>query len=428
MLRLVATQPYHTVQQLSLSTFIPTTINFFAVTHAMDQQMIFTYRFTRSNPHWCPLITQLYVSFLIYVQIIRCMVESDPTRQELVNFYDTLYRHLGLESLVVPGPLVPLFAAITYASSPHEWIGNITPTLPTSTGASGRNGFRLNNRVYMALPSIPFIIDQIHEMVNQVNAGEPNYTSMATLIKNVFSQPVARNRSAYYNVLTPNARYFTLVPYAAAQSFVANLPHLGLPSRLTSGNAALTDEMNLYQFFGFERYPGQARASNWLTTIGPIMSVYSTHFNGSVSLMSISPTGLGASLPVAIYRADSLIIPVDEQFTDAVAADAAAQPPVVAVDASIARYQPHSNHADLNHSAANLSELAEQYSSLALINCDFTTAEAASTDYHGPTNATLRSGSYWNLPTIRSALNVNTAPGLANNIASYYHSSTPVRQ
>jgi hypothetical protein len=427
-LRLVSTQPMHTQQNLANSHFIPSTINFFAMLATMDAQMSTTHKFTQSNPNWHPLVSQLYISLLIYIQIIRCMIEADPLNTELIQFYDILYRHLGLESLVVPGPLVAFFAAITYTSSPFEWIGNICPTLPASTGASSRNSFRLNNRLYMMLPSIPFIIDQMYAAAAYVldpATTEQTHATNWNRVYNIFTNEVNNTSNDRFNMLTPNARFPVFVPYSQLRSFALRFPSLGLPTRLSTDSVnGSTNSASYLQFFGFEAYYNNGTGTNWLQTIGPIMSSYSTFFQQSVSLMSISPTGLGASLPIAKYDPGSLIIPDHFDYTDTVPA----QPPALRVPPYFRPNVPVNNTADIHHSAPNLSELAEQYAAVALINCDFTDTAANSTTFHGPNNATIRTGHYWTFPSVRASYELNTQPGFANNVASYYHVSTPVRK
>jgi len=388
--------------------------------------MVTTHKFTQSNPVWHPLVSQLYISLLIYIHIIRCMVESDTSNIELLQFYDLLYRHLGLESLVVPGPLVPLFAAITLSSSPHEWLGNICPTIPMTTGASAHNGFLLQSRLYMCLPSIPFIIDQLYELATLGALTDGQYATWQNRISNIFTSAANNTTEAIYNVLTPNARFHTFVPRTMAEKFATYMPSLNLPSRLTHTATASQTEMSYLQFFGFEAYDTTGTASNWLTTVGPIMSTYSSFFQGSVSLMSISPIGLGASLPVATFRASTNVVPDRLLFTAAVNADATNN--IAAVASYVKKNLISSTATDISHAAPNLSELAEQYAALSIVNCDYTVSGAASSTLNGPTNATLRTGAYWSLPTIRAAIDIDALPGIANNVASYYHSSVPVRK
>jgi len=394
----------------------------------MDSQMVYTHKFVQSNPHWHPLISQLYFSLALYIHIIRCMIEADPTHTELVQFYDNLYRHAGLESFMIPGPLVPIFAAITYSSSPFEWIGNICPMIPLVTGASARNGFRLTNRVYMALPSIPFIIDQIHSLTGLLS-NEEHYSSSWNSVEFIFNRPVDQN-SLNFNMLTPNARFNVFVPFRQAATFDSVKAGLRLPTRLTAnainGSTAI---MSYDQFFGFTNYTTGTH-NNWTTTVTPPMSTYSTFFQGSTSLMSISATGLGASLPRAIYTANSNVVPVAFAVTPAVAAAAAANgnPAVTAAAAYFPRAELSSTAAHYHHNAPNLSELAEQYAIIAQVNCDFTESDAVSAVVNGPTNATLRNGSFWSIPNMRSSPNTDVFPGIANNIAAYYHSAVPVRK
>jgi hypothetical protein len=361
------------------------------------------------------------------------MVESDNTNVELANFYDQLYRQLGLDSLVVPGPLVPLFASIALSSSPHEWIGNICPALPPLTGSSARNGYLFPVGIYYCLPSIPFILDQIHDLPNVLgitqtapNGSEPHYLTYWQSVFTMFGQTVDDTNASRFNIVTPNARYPTFVPFSAAIRFLNHKITLNLPTRLTAGPTRTNTMMSYLQLFGFERYDTQ-NGTNWLTTVGPIMSVYSTFFQGSVSLLSISPTGLGASLPLSKYNADSLIVPDDVNVIPAVVASAG-PPAVTATPVHQERRIPANNKVTINHAAPPLSELAEQYAALSLVNCDFTDTANASAGLNGPANATLRSGHYWTLPNVRTAHEVNTYPGLANNVASYYHSPVPVRK
>jgi hypothetical protein len=421
MLRIVSTQPFHTRNQFTISTFIPSSLNLFIALSAMDAQMVQTHKFTQSNPHWHPLISQLYVSLLFYIHILRCMIEAEPTNVELVNFYDVLYRHLGLESLVIPGPLVPFFAAITFAASPHEWIGNISPLIPLSTRATPANGFRIGNSLSMLLPSIPFILSQVHQLVTTFSGtgfSEAMYLASWRDITHIFTRDPNYDADNDLNIYTPNARFLTFVPFSNVQRFISMLPTLSLPTALT---ADITDTtrvpMSYMQYFGFADYQTQTNSSNWLTTIGPIMSTYSTFFHESTSLMSISPTGLGASLPIATFLRSSQIV-VDSLTPTPVAGTRLAHFP---------RRTPPTNATDINHSAPNLSELAEQYAALAIVNVSFSNYQH-NTHVVPPTDNAIRSGPYWSIPTVRTANDIVTSIGIPNNVATFYHSATSVRK
>jgi hypothetical protein len=360
------------------------------------------------------------------------MIEDNPTNNDLIQFYQTVYLHIGLDSLIVPGPIVPLLAAITVSASPFEWIGNIVPTLPRSTGASARNGYRLNNRVYMVLPSLPSIFDRITVLVNNIlnhTTEPPHYVRDSTRISSIFGQEPDLGRSAIYNVLSPNARFTTFVPFNVARNFATRAHTLGVPTFPISGNGASNSEMNYYQYLGFAPYE-TGTGSNWLTTFGPIMSTYSTFFNGSTSLMAISPTGLGSLLPIATLLRSSQILIDIPAITPAIAAVPAAggAAAVPAIAAYITIPHPVSLECNLAHNSPDLSELAEQYASLALVNCSYAQAATGLTNINGPTNASLRQGPYWSLPRVRAVNNLNTAPALATNVSTYYHSATPIRK
>jgi hypothetical protein len=77
-LRLASTQPFYTVTNLATSHYVPSLINLFAILATMDAQMVNTHKFTQSNPNWHPLISQLFISMMVYIHVIRCMMESDP--------------------------------------------------------------------------------------------------------------------------------------------------------------------------------------------------------------------------------------------------------------------------------------------------------------------------------------------------------------
>ncbi|CAI9275990.1 unnamed protein product [Lactuca saligna] len=119
--------PMHTINRRSPNLFIPDSQMMFNMLSVCDHMMTSTEEFLNSNPGWIPIVSQLYVSVLWVVHILRVFAKYGYGGAIIHNSICDYF--VGYEECMIPGPLVPFFQSIAAVNGPFDWIGDM-PTSP----------------------------------------------------------------------------------------------------------------------------------------------------------------------------------------------------------------------------------------------------------------------------------------------------------
>jgi hypothetical protein len=413
---MIATQSFYTVEQKSISRFVPSFIAITTMIHQMNFQMSFTHRFTQSTPGWLPPMTYLYISVLFIIQILRAQREVGIITAVELWLLESLEHTYDIKSLLIPGPLVPYFQALAAFAGPFENLGDVTPSLPWNWTCSAASLYMLgttatNHDLSSIFPPIPFYM----EMLNKIATHQGEFTTETMyqkFWKSTFGRAVTNNNTGKHPFYQPGA--WTNVAFSTAQINNAKpiLAHLGFPPALDYSTSG--DISNWLQFMRIEHTNGVRY--NWFGPLSGIMSRYAMYWTNSVPLSAISPTGTGASLPIWRMAANNtnLVTPVTYH---AAGTDAAAEPAYFSVHhlVSIKAYAEHSD--------SSLEEIEEQTSAIAMVNVSLTGTGHAHTGNDG-----YRSGPVWDLPTVRRSPFVDYVNSIPANLATHYHEDTRVKR
>lgn len=422
--QLVANLPFHTVNRKTISTFVPSFIAICTVIHQMNFTMAYTHRFQQSAPAWIPPVTFLYIGVLFIIQTLRAQREVGDVSQEELWLLEGFEKMYNLQSLMIPGPLIPFFQALAAASGPFENLGDFTPRLPRTWTCTAASGYYLNNSLGALLPNIALYMDAILKPLPTFNdstdaAGpKANAAGYATKMKHfwntVHSTTAAANSYASAGLHSPGAWStisFTETQYANFSSF---RDHFGFPPRLNMNSSG--DITTLAQFLRFYP-PGQSNTQfyPWFGNVSSLMQRYSQFFKESVPLSAIPPSATASGLPVwTMSHNPRLVTPFTFHHE------------VAATDTTIgypAYYEVHhlnSVAAKASHPDPNLLEVEEQNSAVAMINIDLVTSSGLT----APTNAHIRAGPIWNLPEVRSSPEIDYVNSIGANLTQNYHVDT----
>ncbi|QED42857.1 ORF1 [Alloteropsis cryptic virus 1] len=413
MLELAAAYPMYTVQRRSVNYFVPDATMLFHLIGICDQMMLTTERFIRSSPAWLPIVTQLYISVLWNVMIIKVFVNSGYGFT-FANIYNDLVNHLRIDECMIPGPLVPFFQALAAVNGPFEWTGDVLPGLPNFSTLWDASNFAPHSSFARQLPIPAIILDQLAYFASRPNpAGITSQYQTFEWYRNVFSQGSTTYDSRCRMGPQLCASLFcTSAQFDAAKSFWNSVL-----TDFTRINGALENQplTNYLQLLGFSSQ-ANALQGNWFQHVCIVMQKYCQYFNGSLPLKSISPVGIGAVLvrgtPNSTTLVRNWVYPDDRAIEVFTSTRYAAR-----------REIPENLSVKFHHADHNLEEQAEQYAVLTHTNIDWSVIQVQN-DWQPIVRNRIYEGDYWTQPTFRDSMSVTLKLQFAQLVASRYHQQT----
>jgi len=402
MLQMTSALPWSTDEDLTPITFIPNFCALSQYVHAADELMRTTYRFTRSNPQWIPLISQLYFSMMFYLRILECMREAGTLDAEFTSMYLMFHQLYDYDRFMIPGFLVPHFQSLSVTGCPFFQLGDISPTLPSSTLQAGTNHY-LINQFNRWLPNILLIFDFIHRVLSS-DADVP--LDRVFQVRNVHGTAVAANNTDEF------ANLFHSPTFKSAQSITAEertafrnrAALLRLPTRITVPHDEddATDTLTWNQSLRFEIVPGEDNSAiphDWLAPIATVMRNYCAYFRDSVPLGRIPVCGNPAPHVALMYNSE-----VPNRVTFATPPSQHAEEPLVRLPAV------SSMQCAGVHTSEGLPVEAKQTATVSQTNAAFSDAPA-------DTNQ----GAYWTAtPTVEICGNFDIHRNIALHVAEFH--------
>ncbi|KAK4882299.1 hypothetical protein RN001_005618 [Aquatica leii] len=165
------------------STFVPCAYSMYDIVHIMDDIMRKNSYFRRQEDAWHPLISRLYFGILFHIQILRSELSTGIISPKNRRFLTSFLRDFPPETLVVPGPLAPLFEALNASSPENSLFGKVSPKLHDVVGnytASQLILYEEGNAFKLLLPYVPGILGFIQNILTAQAAAIPDYTNTNT--------------------------------------------------------------------------------------------------------------------------------------------------------------------------------------------------------------------------------------------------------
>lgn len=377
---------------------------------ALDRVMLNTYRFNQSNPDWHPLFTQIYYGILFVVHVIRVKRTagaSSPAENDFITWFES---NFPLSSLPVAGPVKHFLQSITVCTGPSKFHGNVIPMLPETWTLSAAGNFEFpapHAYLNSTMPMIPWLMDRL----NDINRG-----ATAGWIAQDWERYHAAGITHMYGVAVApewpfGAAGFTDLVHLPAQSMVpfrAALANMAIPPRLAAAQGNLT---SIAEFVGLARH-GVVH-SLWFPTVVGMMQRHAQFLKDSTNLASISTVGLGSTIPIIRFAANTNLGLVNAGAATVVRATAA-QPAVVGPPALVAqpagftasRFQ----HLRITSTSKrfDLHLIAEQFALLSCVHVDFANIGARGNNFYAvPNAAQTRNGPMWDYPDVKSHVEVD---------------------
>ncbi|AZT88579.1 capsid protein [Drechslerella stenobrocha partitivirus 1] len=304
--------PFRPKQRFGQNGFIPDSQFIFTLLAAMDQKMASTRKFIEGAEFWSPLISQYYLSVLVFVQIFRAKHEAGLLSGEAADVYDLFCGHapaIALNSLPVPGPLQNLLSQIA-THIPHLVdMDNVCPLVPNNLDVTNTMHYQYNGNcvnLIGRLPNVPYLLDQIARLRDALNAT-PIAIDVANqgrvIHQNAFGRALFATNNAPGNAALWNTRVAFATNVEDSAKFIACDPAARHPFFL---NRALISQLADYAALINVQQPAAFDAAaitpSWTQFLGldnmpfflqvvRVMSWYSKFWQGSDNLANYSPNG-----------------------------------------------------------------------------------------------------------------------------------------
>lgn len=402
----------YTDQRRAPNYFVPDAQMLFHVTGICDQMMNSTERFLRSAPAWIPIVSQLYISVLWIVMILKVHVNSGYGAF-YASFYSDLETCLKIGECMIPGPLVPFFQSLAAVNGPYEWIGDVLPVLPGFIHLWEATQFHPQSGLARQIPLPLIMLDQLYYFATRVDPQAANASTYTTFqwYRNVFSQGLGTyDRLNRIGPQSCGSLFTTQAQYDSARTFWASAFGTGFTRiNAADGQPVLT---TFFHLLGFQSQDSTWQV-NWFQHVVIVMQKYCQYFNGSVALKSISPVGIGAVVirgtPNSNASARNWVFPANNSIE-----------PFTSTRFAPLREIPAELGVIFHHADPEIEEQAEQYAILCHTNINWSNLNPQN-QWAAIPAASCFDGEYWNMTCFRHSPVIRFKVQYAQLIASRYH-------
>jgi len=298
----VANNPLADLADFSSSSYVPNCHVLFYLLNFMDFTMAGTKRWIDNCMGWAPPISQMYISVLVYVQILRAMdcASAIPPGSPHANFLITFQNVFPLNELWIPGPLVAFFRHISaFWPSATDRFGNVTPILPDTPGWTRALFFRLgaynaSNVPNRCLPNVSAFISRLRSICTIASAaGTTQATFSANIsgpnsIRSLFGSNLNNGVNEQWILSGPGVSYIYPDNLQMWQNTAASLNRLRIPADLVAA-AGANATVPINEWSAFIRFSQNANEHEWFGPVAAVMAKYCQFFKGSAPLGEISP-------------------------------------------------------------------------------------------------------------------------------------------
>jgi len=437
MLAGVADLPFNSVKRNQVTYKVPCFVMFYYVVSLMNNQMTNTKRFYDANPDWHPFVSYLYFAILIFYHVLKCQQQGATISQEQMLFLEFIEENYSVRNAKIPGPLVPFFQALAANAGPDANYGNVVFGIPNNLGVTQADHFQFENLLDRVLPNIIFVLDQFMRIIADLAPIAPanaapvavNMSMADRVFMNIYGTNAANAAANRTSMLNPCGLFEPQTTTQLLSGFIGASPmwRSCLPfdpatgrSTYTTGNNGFT--LGFDQVLGFRGFGNTATVTfDWFSQVGRIMQPYADFFRDSVSLGSVSTTGIGVNYITTTYTATATPVLARE---------------VVVRDI---RYQPAgSNRYDVvrfaniysyqHHSEEYLEEVTEQMGMLTQLDVVWNEVNADANAVHpGPARADVAVGPLEQRLVMRTTRANNVPSTLPDIISGYYHTPAALK-
>jgi hypothetical protein len=413
MLETVSAYSMTSVVHHKTATFTASSHAMYAILAQMDKTMSTTKRWLDNSFGWIPAYSRLYLGTLFILQNLRCMRDSGllgPSALPMLQAFE-LYYNPG--NLLIPGPLVPLFKAISVSKIDSDLFGNVSPLLPSKINMNANSPVipnSLDDNIAWHLPAIPAIFDEICTAIQLGPGANDVYQKILTRGSSpgAFGNAFLQTGPATDRFNLPGMTQPIALTDITVNNFYQCAPSYSFPAPIA--NLVLAPGIiNWFQYCRFATGPDDHH--EWFSRLSGTMNNYSQFFRGSLPLGDISASDLPTGQILGIYRPKTL--PTKEQSIKNISAGTG----------NVQTTGYYYSRPEITSLAANWQSktmavpIPEEWRAFfSQINCLHNTLTDAPPHHH-------RQGTFWTLPTVRLADNVDPVNSVPLLIARKFHRS-----
>jgi len=395
------------------ATWTPTFNAFNVTLTQMDKTMSTTKRWLDNSFGWIPEYSRLHFNVLLLIHILRAMRDAgtlDFTTLPLLQAFE-LYFNFG--NLLIPGPLVPFFKAISTSKIDSDLFGNVAPKLPEKINMDADHPVAptsLDDNLALHIANIPAIFDSICTAIYLGPGANDIYQKILVTGNSpgAFGQAFTANSPATTVFNQPGLAQRIALTDMTVLNFYQCAPSYSFPPPMDNN----TISNGISSWFQYCRLnTGGTDHYEWLSRLSGTMNNYCQFFRGSIPLGDIASSALPTGQILGTYRKNTL--PTREQSTTSLSSGSGSNP-------TTGYYY---RRPDVISLAANWRSktmaipIPEEWRAFySQVNC----LHPSLTD--NPPR-TFRQGTFWTLPDVRTADNVDSVHSIPMLIARKFHRS-----
>jgi hypothetical protein len=282
------------------STFYPSSYMLSYLTHLINDELVDNFYFKRSCPMYHPYILRLYFGVLFVIQTLRAMNEVGRLDSDSYEFLERFVSTHKLESLSIPGPMLPLFKALCISDSEIPSFGKIVPILPSPIGPRRRSDMMVLRPQNYSIPHVPGIMALISSLNGLLNGTTP-FIPQKRYVPVDGSAPVAFNGHAYD---LPTI-------WTDDEAWSLNLPFLEFPCEASKKlNEDFAERIRDFEFPPISANDDLRKVKDflqmstnmaWFSRVKEVAAAASVYTTGYGTLADCSPSGLSANHVIVDY-------------------------------------------------------------------------------------------------------------------------------
>jgi hypothetical protein len=395
------------------ATFTPTSNAMYVVLAQMDKTMSTTKRWLDNSFGWIPAYSRLYYGVLFIIQVLRAQRDAGTLDMGSLPMLQTFELYFNPGNLLIAGPLVPIFKALSTSKIDSDLFGNVAPQLPERINMDPNHPVvprSLDPNITMHIPAIPAIFDEICTAIH-LQAGAHEIFQKILVTGNspgTFGTAHAPNSPPTDAYNLPGLAQRIALTDLTVSNFYQCAPSYTFPAP-QANNIVAPGITNWFHYCRLQT--GDNGHHEWLSRLAGTMNNYAQFFRGSLPLGDIASSSLPTGQILGNYKPNTL-------------PTANVSPQTLVSGSGNATSQGHfyqrpeiTSLAAKWHSKTMAIPIPEEWRAFyAQVNCLHPSLRDDEPRH-------FRTGTFWTLPDVRTADNVDPVHSIPLLIARKFHRS-----
>lgn len=274
----------------------------------MDKTMSTTKRWLDNSFGWIPAYSRLYMGVMFIYSIMRAQRDAGTLNMAIMPMLETFERYYNPGNMLIPGPLVPMFKAISTSKVDSDLFGNVVPTLPKRINMDKNKPSHpqsVDTNVFYHLPAIPAIFDEICTAIQLGPGANGVYHNIITRgsAPGAFGIAFANNAPPTLAYNQPGMAQAISLTDVTVNQFYQCATSYSFPAPANQANIAA----GIFNWFQYCRLAtGEEDHHEWLSRLSGTMNNYAQFFRGSIPIGDIASSALPTGQIAGKYRSNAL--------------------------------------------------------------------------------------------------------------------------